>query len=470
MALTQSLNRQLAVWASNLDLRKVPPEVVHATKLRILDIVGAMLGGLDTELVQQVSAATPPSGAPDAVGLPGFDIRTNARDAALLMGTMACVIEYDDSHVSTGVHPGSPIVATALALGQHLDVSGKQLIRSVLLGNELTCRLGLVAPGAFHRVGFHPTGMVGAFGAAYTAANLYGLNTEEIQNATGISGSFASGIMASWEDGTSAKSLHAGWGAAAGIEAVRLACHGVTGPAGVFEGRFGFYRAHVQNSDWMPDHGAAVSGLGERWELLNIAPRAYPCGHYIQPFIDAALWIAQHKHYDPADISKVVCLVADYMVPLICEPAAEKARPMTTWHARYSLPFCIAECLLSRSFTKHSLSPSQLVDHAHTVLSGKVGYEVNLADADRAKWSGEVRVTLHDGSVLKHRINHMRGTPENPMTEEDLMAKFMGNAQHIIAPQIAEDFVDRVMRLENQENVRTTLSSICRPGGIADLK
>ncbi|WP_454691651.1 MmgE/PrpD family protein [Achromobacter aloeverae] len=455
MAPQSTLNRQLAGWAGTLNLCDVGPDVIHATKLRILDITGAMLGARDIELVRQVRAAAPDVVAADAVSVPGFDLRTGVGDTALLLGTMACVLEYDDSHVATGIHATSPVLAAALALGQQLDVSGEALIRAVLVGNELTCRLGLVAPGAFHRVGFHPTGVLGVFGAGYAAASLRSLDAGRIENAIGICGSLSSGIMASWEDGSSAKSLHAGWAAAAGIRAVHLANHGVSGPATVYEGRFGFYRAHVQAPDYVPDLPAATAALGERWEIQNIASRAYPCGHYIQPFIDAALWIVRNHEFDSRDIDHVVCLVADYMAPLICEPAAEKVRPATSWHARYSLPFCVAECLLKRNFTRRSLDPGDLSDPRYATLSGKVRYQIDPAATDRFKWSGEVRVILRDGAVYSHRVPHMRGTTENPMTDTEIVEKFLGNTAGVLAESKAMSIVGRLLNLESEERINS---------------
>jgi 2-methylcitrate dehydratase PrpD len=459
---TLSLSQKIAAWVGAFDLPSAPPDVIHQTKLRILDIVGAMLGGRDTDLIAQVSAATfvPENG----VGTPviGFGKQTGAAHAALLQGTMACVLEYDDSHVATGIHASSPVVAAAIAVGQQKAISGPALIEAVLIGNETACRLGLAAPGAFHRVGFHPTGVIAVFGAGYAVSRLARLKTGQLVNAIGICGSFSSGIMASWEDGTSAKSLHAGWAASSAIQAVQLARHGVSGPATAYEGRFGFYRAHVQTPGYAFDFDACAGQLGERWEVLNIAPRAYPCGHYIQPFIDAALHIVRDHAIAVNEIEEVVCLVADYMVPLICEPAAEKIRPATSWHARYSLPFCIAECLLTRGFDKHSLAAKDLDDERYTALCRRIAYRVDpAASANRGQWSGEVQLTLRGGRQFHHRVEHMHGTPENPMTEAELIAKFLHNTSGVLPADKSEQIVDRILHLEDEDDIRAMLRPLC---------
>ncbi len=443
-----TLSTRLAGWLAGLDSVALPPEVMTAAKLRILDITGAMLGGRETELAGQTARAVfvPENGGGSPVV--GFAGQTGVASAALLQGTLGCVLEFDDSHVATGIHASTPVVAAALAKARQRDVPGRSLIRAVLLGNELACRLGLVAPGMFHRVGFHPTGVMAGFGATYAIAHVLGLDAARIANAAGIAGSFASGIMASWEDGSAAKSLHAGWAAAAAIQAAAMAQQGVSGPVTVYDGRFGFFRAHVQAPDYPFDFAAAEAGLGTRWESLSIAPRAYPCGHYSQPFIDAALAITRGRAIDPERIAAIECAVADYMIPLICEPLAEKISPATPWHARYSLPFCLAECILRGRFAKDSLSADDLRDPRYLALTPKFRYRADPAATDRTRWSGDVTIVMDSGERFHHRIDDMRGTPRNPMSEQDLVDKFLHNAAGVLPPGVAEEAVARILALE----------------------
>jgi 2-methylcitrate dehydratase PrpD len=449
----KTLSTTIAEWIAGLDPARIPPEVTTSAKMRVLDIVGAMLGGRQTELAEQTARAVfvPENGGGSSVI--GFAAQTGVGSAALLQGTLGCVLEFDDSHVATGIHASTPVVAAALAKARQLRTPGDALIRSVLLGNELACRLGLVAPGAFHRVGFHPTAVVAGFGATYAMAHLLRLDAGQIVSAAGLAGSFASGIMASWEDGSAAKSLHAGWAAAASIQAAEFARAGVSGPVTVYEGRFGLFRSHVQAQDFEFNFDAAVAGLGSDWECLTIAPRAYPCGHYSQPFIDAALAIVGAHRIDPARIEAVECAVADYMIPLICEPLTEKISPATPWHARYSLPFCIAECILRGRFDKHSLGSADLQDPRYVALTRKFRYRPDPAAGDRTRWSGDVTIVLDSGERLNHRVPDMRGTPRNPFSMQELVDKFLHNATGVLRPVDAEQAVDRVLKLETVEDL-----------------
>ena len=460
--MANTINHRLARWAVGLRREEIPNEVLTETKLRILDLVGAMLGGSQTALASQIQKAifVPDNGTGTAViGLPH---ETGAASAALLQGTMGCVLEYDDTHVQAGIHSSTPVVAAAIAKGQQLQVSGLALIEAVLVGNELSCRLGLAAPGLFHRAGFHPTGVLGIFGACYAASRLSKLSADQVANAIGICGSFSSGIMASWEDGSAAKSLHAGWAASSGIQAVNLAQNGVSGPATVYEGRFGFFPSHLRAQQSDLNYAAIEKNLGEEWEVLNIAPRAFPCGHYIQPFIDATLTLCAGNRIDVDQITEVLCNVAEYMVPLICEPAVEKLRPATSWHARYSLPFCVSECLLTGSFTKYSLAEKDLTDSRYLALMRKVKYQIDQTATDRTRWSGEVRITFQSGEQIEHRVENMRGTRQNPMGSKELRDKFLHNTEGILSSKEAAAIAEEILCLEKASNIRTLFAPLSR--------
>jgi 2-methylcitrate dehydratase PrpD len=171
----------------------------------------------------------------------GTGDRVGVTHAALANGTFSQALEYDDTHNESIVHMSSPAVAAAMALAETTRVSGEELITAIAVGNEISCRAGSVGSGQFHKRGFHPTGLFGAFGAAFLSSRLLGLDADATARAAGICGSFAAGILECWVDGTDTKFLHAGWAAQSGVSSAHLAGAGVTGAVQVFEGRFGFF-------------------------------------------------------------------------------------------------------------------------------------------------------------------------------------------------------------------------------------
>src|SRR5262249_16984092 len=202
------------------------------------------------------------------------------------------------------------------------SVSGKELITSVAIGNELSCRVGSVAPGQFHRRGFHPTGLFAPFGVTYLAGRLLGSSREQLVNAAGIVGSFASGILECWVDGTQSKFLHPGWAAQAGITAAFLGRTGATGPGAVFEGRFGVFVSPLQAQATGRSFERIAAALGKTWDSRQASFKPYPVAHVIHPYIDLLLKLRQQHSIDPRAVREVVVPVASFIVPIVCEPVA----------------------------------------------------------------------------------------------------------------------------------------------------
>src|ERR1043166_9453978 len=229
-AMSISLSEQAARWFAALEYSDLPDDVIASTRLRVLDVIGLALASHDSAFGESVRAAALAMGGGADARVFGSGATTTAMNAALANGAMSQALEYDDTHNESIIHISSPMVATCLALGESVGSGGRQALTAIAGGNELTCRIGVVAPGQFHKNGYHPSGVIGTFGCAYAASRLLGLDVERMRNAVGIAGSQASGITACWEDGTQSKFLHPGWSALSGIGAGLLARAGVTRP------------------------------------------------------------------------------------------------------------------------------------------------------------------------------------------------------------------------------------------------
>ena len=447
------LNERIAAWAAALRDEELPDAVVESTKWRVLDIVGCMLGAAahpDTLRARRVAEETYPGTQARAIPFPE---RLSLAGAAFVNGTAALVLEFDDSHLESAIHSSSPVISAALPVAFAKGLSGRRLIGAVAIGNELACRLGLVAPGKFHQNAFHPTGLFGTFGAIYAVCRCLNFDAERIVNAIGIGGSVSSALMASWEDGSSAKSLHAGLSGCAAIGAASCAEHGLTGPRGVFDGRFGFYRAHVQEQGYAFAYDRVTAGLGAVWEALDIAPKAYPCGHYIQPLVEAALELRRRRAFDLHRISAIRCAMPQYVVPLVAEPVAEKRRPRSSFHGRFSLQHTMAEALLQGGLDKSSFAEPNMTDPRFNGLADKVEVVIDPRATDRRRLGGSVEIELDDGRKVSFSVSDMRGMPQNPMSEADLVRKFRMNADGVISASAADRVVNVIGALDRQEDL-----------------
>jgi 2-methylcitrate dehydratase PrpD len=445
-------SEQLAHWASTLTFEDLPDDVVESTKVRILDVIGLAIAGLGTAYGQSVRKAAVALRSSGEGRIFGTGERVGTSTAAFANGALAQALEFDDTHNESIVHMSSPSVAVALALAETLKLSGKQIITAIALSNEIACRVGCVAPGQFHRRGFHPTGLFAPFGTTYLAGKLLGLSEEQLVNAAGIVGSFAAGILQCWVDGTDSKYLHSGWAAQSGIVAAFLGRAGTTGPRAVFEGRFGFMASHLPDGSAPRDFARITDGLGVTWESRRSSFKPFPAAHVIHPYIDALLRLRRQHAIDPASVREIACPVASYIVPIVCEPIDEKRRPNSDSHGRVSLQYTLAEAMYAGRLGKDAYQSRSLQNPEILRLADSVVYNVDPAFPGPERFKGQVKVTLHNGAVYEAIEEHNRGSAENPMSTADLVAKFEENTDGVLAPAQARELVAAIFGSEDSRD------------------
>ena len=456
----RSLSGTLAEWAINLAFEDIPDQLIQASKVRLLDTIGLVIGASSTEFGRAVRQGASQLGGVGDSRILGTRDRSSLGAAALANGALAHSLLFDDTHNETYIHVSSPVVAAGLACGDRGSANGRDILTAFAVGSEISCRVGLIAPGAVHTAGFHGTSVYGVFGAAVTASRLCGLDANQTRDALGIVGSMASGINQSWADGAMAQSLHPGLAANSGIAAALLAQQGITGPADVLEGRFGLLRSHVQAPGYAFDFDRAIRDLGETWESLQISLKPYPCAHFIHPFLDAMLKL-RVDGLRVHDVKSVTCPIADYMAPIVCEPATEKQAPTAAWQGRTSLQFSLAEALVTGRLDAQSYSPESLANPAIRDLASRVECVIDKDAPPRGQFKGHVTVVTTDGRRLEHVEMFNRGSPQHPMTEADLVAKFLNNAAVSIPKRRCEDIVKAVYDIDQMPSCSTLVELCC---------
>jgi 2-methylcitrate dehydratase PrpD len=455
------LSSELARWAAQIRYEDLPADVIEATKLRVLDVMGLCLAGAETPFGKATRAAAVELSPPGPATILAFGDRVAVASAAFVNGALSQALEFDDTHNESIVHMSSPAVAAALALGEVRNAPGRDVIAAIAVGNEISCRVGCVSSGELHKRGFHPTGLFATFGAAYLAGKLLSLDAEALARAAGIAGSFASGLLECWVDGTQTKFLHPGWSAQSGINAAYLARNGVTGPARVLEGRWGLFASHVQAGDAHRDFTRVDAGLGTHWESRNASFKPYPAAHVIHPYITAALRLREKHAVRTEDIVSVDCPVTGFIVGIVCEPTTEKFAPASDSHGRVSLQYSVAEALVRGSLGKAAYSPESLRNPEILTLARKVHYRVDPDYPGPGRFKGAVTVTLTDGRVFEELEEYNRGSAENPMTYAELRSKFDENAAGFLTATARERLSETVARLETLTDV-SVLSGLTR--------
>jgi 2-methylcitrate dehydratase PrpD len=413
---------RFADWAAMLGPNAVPAPVRRVMEFLVLDMIGLCLAARHSDYIAAVVESCEAEGPCTAVGHHrGFD----AYGAALINGTAAHGEDYDDTFEGTPVHAGAVIAPAVLAACQARGRGGRDLLRGMAVGTELTCRLALVAPTAMHRAGFHPTAVIGALGAAAGAGAALGLDRERMASALGIAGSFASGIIEYLAEGTWTKRIHAGWAAQAGIRAAYLAERGFRGPRTVMEGDHGFFFAFAEAS--IPrDYNEVTTQLGRTWWAASLAFKPYACGTMCQPFIDCALAL-RRQGVDPASIESIHCTVGEGTVHRLWEPRAEKASPSSSYSAKFSVPYCIAVAFLDGAAGLEQFTDRRVADARVRALAAKVGYEIDPDDEYPRNYTGYLRVSLNDGQVVEARQPHLRGGRREPLERGEIVAKMRAN-------------------------------------------
>ena len=440
---------------SSLTFDDLPDDVVAATKLRVLDVIGLALAGSETAFGRSTRAAAVALSPPGPSRILGTGEKVSVSAAAFANAAFAQALEFDDTHNESIVHMSSPAVAAALALSESRRMSGRDVIVAIALANEISSRVGSVAPGQFHRRGFHPTGLFAPFGITYLAGKLLGSDADTMARGAGICGSVAAGLLECWVDGTQSKFLHSGFAAQSGITAATLAHAGVTGPPTVLEGRFGLFASHLQDPDTKKDLDRVTAGLGVTWESRNASFKPYPAAHVLHPYVDAVLRARETHGITPADVSHIECPVAEFNVSIVCEPVAEKLAPASDSHARISLQYTIAEALHEGKLGKTAYLRRNLRNPAILALAQRVRYYIDPDFPGPGRFKGAVRITLHDGRVIEETQEHNLGSPENPMTAAQLRAKFDENASGMLSTSERSRLASEIDRLDHLDDAST---------------
>jgi 2-methylcitrate dehydratase PrpD len=446
---------RFAAFALELELAAIPDDVVDAAKLHVLDVLGCGLAGHGLGIAGEGRTAMAELGGEPEATVIGLDRGLPAANAAFANAMLCHGLDFDDTHSDSLSHVSTVVVPAAAALAEARGAAGSELLTTVIAGNEIVTRIGMAAPGAFHARGFHPTAICGIFGATAAAARLSGLSVRDTASALGIAGSMASGLFAYLDDATATKPIHPAWAAHGALVATRLAALGAEGPPGVLEGRFGVYHAFV---DTRIDLEPQLADLGERWETPRIAFKAFPACHFIHGSLGATASLGDEV--DPDGVEDILVMVPEAGVSLVLEPAESKAAPRTDYEGKFSLQYSTAAMLVKGSVGLATYTPEALADERVLGLARKVRYETKEYASYPAAFPGGVRIALRDGRTLEADFPYQLGAPENPMSEEQVRAKFRENAALTGGP--FDDLEEMVLELERHDDAQTVLSPLGR--------
>lgn len=450
------ISRQLAEFAARASLEEIPGEVRQRAKLLLLDAVGAAFASTRFDFARKALAALGAMGSGKSTVI-GMSATLALRDAALLNGILTHGLDYDDTYLPGSVHLTASCMPAALAMAEQRASSGREVLAACVVGLEVGARLGFAGRGGFLKSGFQATGLLGTFACTLIAGRLMGQDIAQLEMAQGIALSLACGNMQPVLEGVWAKRLHPGWAAASGITAAFLASEGYTGPAETYEGRFGLFPSFVREQSAASDLSAVTRDLGTRWSFPEASIKLFPACHQSHAAMNAALRLCREEAFELGDIGTIHALVPEVAVPLICEPAAAKRRPGSSYAAQFSLPYALACCLARGQFGLAELEEGSYRDAELLKLADKVTYGVDPNATFPKSRSGEIVLRMKNGASISRR-EEIR--PDKAASQDEIVEKFTRNAELVIASARARRVCETILNLDEVSDIRALVEQL----------
>ena len=427
------------------------PQAVRREAARTLvNWVGGCVGGASHEALAAIWRAVGPfAGAPEATVL-GLARRTDPLTACLLNGASGAVLDFDDTHLRTVIHPASPIAPAVLALAQHRPVSGSDFLHALVIGIEIACKIGNGISPDHYRHGWHITGTCGVIGAAAACAKLLGLDAQGTRWALSAAATQAAGLREMF--GGMARILHAGRAAQNGLAAALFAREGLVSSDAGIEAETGFARVLSRRQDW----GEMTDGLGERWETLENTYKPFATGIVAHPAIDGCIRLRRAHGIAADEIARIEVAVNPIALMLTDNP-----EPTTALEARLSIQHVCAAGIVHGAAGIAELTERAIARADTVALRARVEARPDDGlERDQAR----VRIESHDGRTFETFVEHAYGSLENPMTDADLDAKVHTLADPVLGADRAERLITLCRSVADLPAAATVAEAAEAPG------
>lgn len=432
------ITRILAEFVANHPSRGWSDEVDHQAHRTFMNWVGCSVGAVHHESTQAaLRAAEMFDPAAQALVL-GTNARVDMGNAALINGVSSHAFDFDDTHLKTIIHPAGPVCSAVLALAEKLGSTGREVIDAVVLGIDVSCRVGnMMYPNHYDR-GWHITGSTGSVGAAAACARLLKLDADKTQMALGIAASQPVGLREQF--GTMTKPLHPGAAAKAGQMAALLAKEGFTASLRALEAPRGFAQVVSTKFDW----SEITSELGQRFEISFNAFKPFACGIVIHPSIDACIQLRE-KGVTADNLERLDLRVHSLVLEL-----TGKKEPKDGLEGKFSVYHGCAAGLIFGQASEDQYA-DDIVNRADMVVTRR---KVNAAiDNSIDEAAVDATAFLKDGSKVHICVEHAIGSLQRPMTDANLESKFSNMSNEILGVDQTRKLMDACWALGNAKDV-----------------
>lgn len=451
-----ALTERMVEHALGLTYQAIPPAVIDRTKQLFLDFLGVALGG---RALGASSEALLGGVQKLADGAQGPCTVVGGREgqvphfAALLNAAFAHSMDFDDTHRESLMHQGAPLFAALLAGAEVAGSSGKDFLTAAVAGYDIGGKLGAAHGDGVHRRGFHPTATTGIFAVTAAAGRLLGIEKKTLTDALGLDLSLAAGCQQFLETGGWNKPFQVGLTAHHALYSLAFARAGLQGTRRPLEGRYGYYVTFAEPGS---DLTKATDGLGQRFEALYTALKPYPCCRFDHAAIDAVVNIVKREAIRPEEVERIDVFIPNTNYQLVAEPVEVKRRPREIVDGQFSVYFATAIAAVEHGYTWESY---QRLDDS--LVQRLMEQTFAHPSDDLIEMSAQVVIKTARGT-WKEEVRQPKGEPENPMTWQEIRAKFASLASRSLEKQRADRIVEIVQELEHQGNL-SALTSALRP-------
>jgi len=411
---------------------------MHHARRALLDWHGALIAGSNADVAQMLMQAYVEELGVGKCSVAGTTQKTFSRAAAFMNGTISHISEFDDIFRDGAYHPACPTISAAFSLAESRDDSIESLLAAIIVGYEVSTRISKVIQPSHYEF-FHTTGTAGVFGAAAACSYLLGLNASQACNALATAGTFASGLQQAFRSDSMTKPMHPGHAAEVGLNAALVAQAGMTGTPDLLEGDAGFGAALCKNPRW----SELFEGLGSSWNIEQMTFKNHGCCGHNFPAIDAVSHLLSQHPIDAQEIAHI--RVGAYKAS---NEVCKYVHPKTPFEAKFSLTYTVSARIVLGRVREKAFLPDALGNQEIYALEDKVQLFIDQECAEKFPLhrSAKVEIEMQNGIVYKHHQHTRHGDPDEPLTDQELLDKFIELTEPRIGLSRAQDLSDTLLK------------------------
>lgn len=452
-----NIERLLANYIVGLEYGEIPDTVIRVTKLQIINIISAILGGSSAAGINELMEFLRYCGGRPESSVFVYGDKIPASNAAQANASMGHALDFDDTHNKVMLHTGVVSIPPAMAIAEMISgVTGKEFLTAIILSIDLGCRMCLVvkAPpdGKDHQWWqvWHFTAFFGYFMATAAAARLLKLNEDQVMNALGLAYHQAAGNGQAVRDGAHAKRLGPGFSCRAGVSSALMAQRGITGAINFIEGEAGLYDLYFPNS--RHELSCLDRGLGRQFENEDVSLKPYPCGVVNHTAIDAALSITRKQDIKPDDVAKVMIFTGQGS-SVLWQPLEKKRHPKNGVETQFSIPWSVATAIAKRRATIQDYTDNAAKDPVVHELTSKISAEIDPTLTGDSIEPTRVCIKTKDGREYVDQVDIPLGSPQKPFKQDDIKRKLRECNSVSIRPMSDESLDNLIKKIESLEEM-----------------